>query len=470
MAKTAIVVGLEHDKFVAVELQRGGQGAEICRFTVKTLPEEGLTPEWLSQIWKNGHFSHGQVILVIPRALTEYQILNYPDLPEEQIRAAVRLELEGNGSAAELKRIIGITKQDDGYVVRVGSVAVAKLNEILSALRQAGLEPQWSGLQIRGLHSFLNMHLNFFQGNAYNIWLDIGAESAELAVIDGENIIYRRTIGKIGIDELRQEPEQARDELCEEIRLSLAAFKAIASSGLPERIWLFGDLGDCGDLPEKLEREFGIKFYLPDKSRLAGVLTGGNTALVAALLGVALDAVDPEAKEDYRYYTKEQERQKVNRKNFILALRIGAAAVAVIAGLIFQLQAKAVQDVKDAAWLREQAGVVSRLRRLEKDTRRKSEHLTTLGEWFAERGRELIFLKTLEEVIPEGTYIEDLTIEDGVVKNIAGTTPSVSRLLIEMRQAPNLRGFKIKGPINVNKDGMEGFQLEGRIILKELSL
>jgi hypothetical protein len=115
------------------------------------------------------------------------------------------------------------------------------------------------------------------------------------------------------------------------------------------------------------------------------------------------------------------------------------------------------------AWLQEKAPRLIRLQYLERDSKKAALQIKELEVWLGERDRELEFLKVLLNNLPPGTKVTDMTIENGIIKDIAGVTPSVSLLLGRIRTVPELSGLKLKGTITTSNVG-EIFHLEGKIV------
>ena len=103
-----------------------------------------------------------------------------------------------------------------------------------------------------------------------------------------------------------------------------------------------------------------------------------------------------------------------------------------------------------------------KLSHAENQTRQKMARLKALKEWQTDNLPELEFLTVLEQTLPEDTIISNLTLEAGVVKDLSGTTPSVSYLLNQLKKVPLLQNLKLKGTITVSPEG-ELFHLEGLI-------
>ena len=112
--------------------------------------------------------------------------------------------------------------------------------------------------------------------------------------------------------------------------------------------------------------------------------------------------------------------------------------------------------------------IITKLQREKSQTNANITRVRTLEDWLSASGNELEFLRLFKENLPEGTKITDITIEDGVVKDISGVTPSTSMMLNNLRKVKGLDQLKLKGTISITDSG-EMFHLEGPIIRKEQS-
>lgn len=459
MAKTTIAVYLGEKYFAAVEVKADNGRAEMLRYAVHQFPESGFSGEWLRETWKKEYFSHNKVIALLPQNLVKYKTLTLPKLPDEQIRAGVKLEME-NLEPGAVYRIISIQKGEENTRIKLALVKDAELESYLNRISAAGLTIYWAGLNHHGIQNYLGFNLDFFEGTGADVYLSVNNSCSEFGALTDTDLIFRRAL-LIGGDDLAKDPSKYLAELVTEIRLSLASYRTTNKMPAPERIWLFGEAGPEPEWLDRLSSALGTRFQVSDQNRLSGVLAGKHTSGLAPLIGLALDDVRL-SRTDWRFTTNEQMRRETNRRMIMTGVKAGLAALMLLAGVLLGAQAEAVREEKNAAWLREQKESVTQLRRAETEANRKVELIKTLEEWLGRRGRELEFLRVLEASLPEQTQVKDLIIEDGIIKSLSGTTRSVSTLLEKLQRTPELKTFRLKGTITTDKNGMELFQLEGR--------
>ena len=112
------------------------------------------------------------------------------------------------------------------------------------------------------------------------------------------------------------------------------------------------------------------------------------------------------------------------------------------------------------------ATLLNNLRLMERQTTQNTNQIKQLQGWLGKQNQELEFLLLLKNNLPDGTQITNLTIENGMVKDLSGVTPSVSLLLNKIKTVPGLQDLKLKGTISSSLQG-EIFQLEGALSGKE---
>ncbi|NLY74814.1 MAG: hypothetical protein GX075_05885 [Firmicutes bacterium] len=461
MAKTSIAVYLGEEYFVAVELKQHNTGGELLRYAVYSPPESGCSEGWLKGIWKKEFFSHTKVIALLPQDLVKYKTLTLPALSDEQLQAAVRLEMESSEPGA-CYRIINIQQTEQHILVKLALINEIELGSYLSQFQNAGLTVEWSGLNFHGLQNYLSFNFDFFEGAGADIYLSVNNTCSEIVALTDTELIFRRAL-PMGKNYLKENPSKHLPEFAEEARLTLTSYQVATNFQLPERIWLFGEARLEMEWSRQLTGILGIPLVIPDQTRLSGVITGNHTPILAPLIGLALDETWL-FRKDWRFKTREQLQQERKRRKMMTAIKAALAGALLVCGLILGIQARVIRDQKDSIWLAEQREKATRLRDVEIDANQKAGQLKNLEKWLNRRGLELEFLRVLEANLPERTQITDLIIEDGVVKSLSGSTVSVSILLERLRQTPELSALKLKGTITTDKSGMELFQLEGTFL------
>lgn len=467
MAKTTIVVYLGENYFSAVEVKINNSGAEMLRYSIHHLLESEFSGEWLAEIWKKEYFGQSKVIALLPQGLVKYKSVSFPNLPDEQLRAAIKLEMD-NSEPGTVYRMINIQKGEQNVSVKLALIKDIELESYLNRIRSAELTVEWAGLNHHGLQNYLAFNFDFFEGPGTDLYLSIYDTCSELGAITDTELIYRRSL-LIGESDLKADPAKHLPELIGEIRLSLVSYQATNHIPLPKQIWLFGEAKPEKEWLDQLASAFGIPFIISDQTRLSGVITGSHTAELAPLIGLALDDAWL-SRKDWRFSTNEQARQEQSRQKVMIAIKAAMAGVLLIAGLVLGTYAKSIRNQKNALWLDEQKESITRLRQAETDANQKVGELKTLEDWLGRRGHELEFLRVLESCLPEQTQVTDLTIEDGAIKSLSGSTRSVSTLLEKLQRTPELKTFKLKGTITIDKNGMELFQLEGTFTPEEKTL
>jgi Tfp pilus assembly protein PilN len=466
MTKTVVVIEISGDSFTMVEVKGGLKHADLQRYLVCQIPDAGVTAAWLRQIWQKQNVSQNRVICILPNRIVKYKTVNLPVLPDRELENAIRLELDGGGEA--IIQILNQVEQDAMLTIKAAIIKNKDLAAWLLPLQEAGLEVLWSGYHSRGIQNFINFHQGFLQERTQEtVYLTLDDSRAEFGVVSDEALLYRRAL-EIGTHDFQDSANPiAETDLKEELRLSIAAYQAGSGKEPPPLLWLFGkDRAALARIRAVLNRA-GYQVNLSSKSRLAGVAPGEDTPGIAPLLGLALDELGWDVCEQLRVYTAQQrEKQGLTIRLCILG-KYALAGCILVGGLMLMMQAKLVKEDQSAQWLAAQSGKLQELRRVEAESNTYLVEIKAMEKWLDSRGRELEFILTLQEGLPEDTLITDLAMEDGDISNIAGTTPSVSLLLSYLQHKPALRHLKLKGNIAVTEVGLERFQLEGAIKAKE---
>jgi hypothetical protein len=466
MTKIVVALEISDDTLTLVEVRGGTKHAELHRYLVCQIPEPGVTAAWLRQIWQKQQVAQNRVICILPNRIVKYKTVTLPILPDNQLENALRLELDGSGE--EIIQIFSRREQDEMLAVRAALIRNKDLEAWLAPLHEAGLEVIWSGYSARGIQNFINYHQEFVdEGSPEAVYLTFSDSRAEFGVVSEEAIIYRRDLA-CGTNDFQGGGNPVSEtDLKEELRLSTAAYQTSCGKKPPSFLWLFGkDRAALVRIQNVLQRS-GYRINLSSKSRLAGQASGEDTAGLAPLLGLALDELGWDSSPKLRVYTAAQrERQGLATRLYIWG-KFALAAGLLLVGLLLVMQAKMIRENKDARWLEAQAGKLRDLRRVEAESNTYLVKIKKMEKWLDLRGGELEFLLALQEGLPEDTLISDLTIDNGLIRNLTGTTPSVSLLLNFLQRKPALRHLKLKGNIAVTEQGLERFQLNGAIKEKE---
>jgi len=476
-SRNAVALDWDHQSLAAVEVADRNNGAEIIHFTIRAFPADGMNAAWLKAIWQQEHFSEHRVICCLPPALVEYKSLVMPDLPLAQLEEAVKIEMDSgsSGHSTSLVKIIDWQKQYQMLLVNIALVKLELLAKEFQVLKQAGLEIEWTGFRYQGLQNFINFNRNFWDDTTTStIYLDIDKDATELGIVKNEVMVYRREIGwgcSALLNNLRGNNSQAIisseiTDLIEEVRLSLAAYKADTKDEIPLKIEAFGKIEAAPTIRDSLLQELGLHLYTSEKTKLSGMITHKHTPRLAPLLGLALDHIKILPPKAVRLYTPEQDRSRWNREKLLLGIAVIITCSFALVGLVMIFQASSIRNQQAEVWLQHQSASLSELRRSEHQIIQNTKQIQQLDLWLAKQNQELEFLLLLQNNLPDGTQITDLTIENGIVKDLSGVTPSVSLLLNRFKTVPGLRNLAVKGTIASIPAG-EAFQMEGMISDKE---
>lgn len=497
--RTAIVIEPGSEVLTIAELGLGHDGIELDRHLIRSLPPEGLDSDWLQRLWQKEHLNSNRVICLIPSQLVHYHTVVVPVLPDEQLEAAVRMELETGSDLHGVHQVKPIYHRlkDRMYHVRTAVIPDQPLTELHELLERAGLVVLWSGLRNWGNENFLNYRRDFFGEPAAAVaYLDITSEQTELGVVQNEKLVYCRNFLPGGL-QLKAALEAAATggevlenqaaqpvviDFWEQFQLSRAAYQGSNGLTLPEPVWLLGETEDFSELLRDSAAGAGVSLRFTDETRSSSrsghsdprrvavnvQLDGGSNrkfiSRLAPLLGLGLDALGFYNHETRRIYSTRQQKTRIQKERWHRIAAAGAAAGLLLIGLGLGVQAEAVKEAKIEQWLGEQSRCLQQLKLMENQTGAALHRMRSLEGWLQDQDLELKWLGILEDNLPEGTVITDLTIEDDMIKDLAVTAPAASLVLKRMRQVPELEGLKLKGTI-MTVNGGESFHLEGPIII-----
>jgi hypothetical protein len=384
-------------------------------------------------------------------------------LSDEQLEAAVRMELDNSDARNCIFKILNSQPQDQMTLVKVIVINDDDFTRQLRFLQKAGLETIWSGLRTRGIQNFLNFHRDFWQDQpAAMAYLDLNAQKTEFGVIQGEEIIYQRNFTP-GTLQLAQESTDLIADFLEEVRLSAASFHAETKLQLPESIWLLGQATWSDNFCNSL-LDHGYQVLIPKRSRLNGVLISESEfPVIAPLLGLALDECGCYRQKGYRIYSASQNAAKLKQRYYLTIAKVLVISAFFVMGIFLGIQAGFEKKQRVQQWIAKNSSLFTHLQGTEAATNRTLGRIRVLDNWLADRDRELEFLRSFQAVLPESTKINDLIIEEGTVKDISGVTPAVSVLLDRLHATPGLKKLKLKGVISVTAQG-ELFHLEGPLL------
>ena len=468
MKRNVIAAELDRRFFTAVETKRTGDGLRVIRAVVQELPDDEVNPNWINNLWKLERFSRHDVICSLPSSLVKYKTLVLPAIPADQLEAAVEMELGEDGAAENIFRVIHHRLEGGKRWVKVGLIKQDDLRAHLDFWRKAGLEASCSVLRTHGIENYIRYCFDAFAQSDGVLYLDAAAGLTEFGFLKDGRLVYHRVLGAVPNDRGMEEAREPWNEFLRELRLSLAAAEKAAGGPFPDRIYLFGLDFVFPLLAGPVMDEFGMRLLPADGGRVPGLgLTDPHEIpRISPLIGVALTGAERNPRPAQKIYAAEQIAAAATRRRMKMIVELGLGLFFLLAGFGFLGQARRIRENKIRRWLAEKAGFLMELRRTQQLSDEREARIRFLESWLAQQGRELEFLRLLDLHLPEGTKITEITIENGVIKDLAGYTPSVSLLLDDFKAVSALRALKLKGAVVIGEKGEE-FHLEGPISFEE---
>lgn len=462
--KTVIAVDFDRIKFRAIEIVQGKSGIDIVRYTIRDLPADGLSASWIKSVWNEEKFARAWIVGSISNAIIQYKSVMLPMLPEDQLAAAAKMELEGSGFGEDFLKIMLYRHRDrDMIAMKMGLIDNRELEAIYRLFSQAGLKIAWFGFRNHGIQNFIEFNHQFLKKAQPEVFVDVTPRMSELGVCMGDQLIFCREFepGSEGLVE-NESNSELRD-FCQELRLSLEASRTLDNGPTSsDSVWGFGSAEVLTAISERITAETGLTLQIPLKTSLTGSETGNHTPELAPLIGLGLEGIGWSNTERLHVFSRTQLNERIRLRLWRTAALYGIAAMIFTAGIILGIHARAEKAQKVSAWLTTHSSVLISLRRAESETNRDRDEVKMLQGWISEENRELEFFKAIQENLPEGTLISDVILEDGAVKELSGTTPAVSLVLNRLKSSPVLNRLQLKGSIEVTPKG-ETFHLQGPV-------
>lgn len=478
--KTAVVVRLETGKLQVVEMVNQHNEIELTHSLSRDYPDTGMTAPWLKRAWTEGGFATAKAIVLIPHHWVEYKSVSVPPLSEDQLWAAARMELENGGTGAGYLCSPLYHHQSGAagmIAVKLAVLPDAELVKIFTLFRQAGIGVAWFGFAWRGLQNLMNFHRTDPDDATGEVSVNIETSKSELTVIHGDEILFHREFTP-GARELTRGDAADWEDFCQEIRLSRAAYQGLGLPyGWPSVLRGFGPAPLVTKLAALVPGMSAMKLNIPGKASFLDrqeteTLLGDHAETAGfrqeipqefqALIGLGLEGIGWAPAARFQILCRAQQEQKIRQARWRNAAGYLLAGLLFAGGLFLGMQAQYERNHKISAWLNAHAATLAQLRHAKGETSRDLAQVRRLETRRQNKAGELEFLLALEQNLPEGTLISDLTLENGIVKDLSGVTPTVSILLQRTKKTPRLRNLGLKGAITAVAGG-ELFHLEGPI-------
>ncbi len=249
-----IEIGNEWVKMIQVEPARGG--GRISRLHLERFSSFSESMgQSISKALKAGKFARGPIVGCLPRQMANIRFLELPSTDVAEIADMVDLQIGKQTPYSRDEIVSGyriIGADPSGYTKVMLVIAQQSIvRERFHLLEEAGLAIDAMSVSTEGLlnWSMFNMPGN----NAKTVMvIDIDATYADSAVMDGDKVLFSRSI-LIGAEQLLEDPAVAREKFVAEIGRSIEIFNGENHDATISRVILTGAAQNIEGLADELE-------------------------------------------------------------------------------------------------------------------------------------------------------------------------------------------------------------------------
>ena len=215
------VIGVDADRGALKAVQLSGVTMLISLSAVPAgviregeVADPDLLAAEIREFWSSHSFKGRSVILGIANQQVVVRILNFPRMPEDDLRSAISFEAQDHIPMALDEAVLDyvvLGPQEEGSDVdRILVVAAHRemVGGYVSALRAGGLRP--SGIDVKALALTRSILPETFFEEGDTVLLDIGTELTNLAIAQGGSPILTRFM-PVGLDDMVRAVSEAAD-------------------------------------------------------------------------------------------------------------------------------------------------------------------------------------------------------------------------------------------------------------------
>lgn len=467
-------------KVVGLEIRKNGWTAVEFKATKRKAPEvlSCVGGRWnssddpvsrgmlLTKVFTERKMSRKNIILSLPLELGYWKRLTLPALPSSSLETAVRtgLEVEAPWPGEEL--VLGFREwkiADNKIEVESFICPKRVLTEQQLILEAAGLSGRYFSPRVYGVvNCFLlrNRDLPAFQGSL--VLLEFTSTETEISVFDKQGIILLRSFP----NPITTEGGCDQELLAEELKLTRFMLRKLQGA-YPKRCYI---LGYASGLDQEslslIARDLGFtenQTSFSPKHQLFSGLSSVNKDLpgVFSTAGLALEGLGL-VPPGLTLSPPPSEKKQAKARVIVWSLLV-VGFLSTLGGLIFRHNLLQKEEALLKNWLMTNQKEVAELRRLLTEQQIMEEKLIYYSDL---RKSQLIipnFFAEWERVIPPQTAITALSLDGKQVNRLSGYTPSFSLLYQKVLNSPYLKALQVREGITSSPDGMEVFQLSGRL-------
>jgi Tfp pilus assembly protein PilN len=277
--------------------------------------------DWLKSQLAGRRLAGKRVAVVLPRSAAVFRKLTLPDLPDDELPDVVRMQA-ATKSATPLDRLrldfVPLPRRGEGREALLATVPAKTIDDLLTTLRGAGLEPAAVGLSAFGMAAKVAT-----SGEATLI-VAIQDQMAEITLVRDGTVHFSHAADLPG-----ENQEDDRQWLLSEVTRAVVAADHHAAAADLQRIVLLGPAELVTPLAPLFSERYGAPADLVVSHETLGVVSDDadvSPSAVAAALG-QLDAAGP-PRIDFLHPRKRVERP--DRRRLYAAVAAGAVAAVLV--------------------------------------------------------------------------------------------------------------------------------------------
>jgi type IV pilus assembly protein PilM len=224
--RSSRTIGLDIDRgaLKAVQVSRSGDAFTLKHVGYHRLPpgaivegevaDADLLGAEIREFWSSHSFKGKSVVLGVANARVVVRLLDFPRMPEEDLRSAIGFEAQDHIPMALDEAVFDYVvlgpQQEGSDLDRILVVAAHKdmIGRYTSAVRAGGLKP--AGIDVKALALTRSTLPDTFFDEGATLLLDVGTELTNLAITQGGNPTLTRFIPS-GLDRLVEAVSEAAD-------------------------------------------------------------------------------------------------------------------------------------------------------------------------------------------------------------------------------------------------------------------
>jgi Tfp pilus assembly protein PilN len=352
---------------------------------------------WLKSELGAHRFSAKRAVVVLPRSAAVFRKLTLPDVPDDELPDLVRMQA-ATKCPTPLDRLrldfVPLPRRGEMREVLLATIPAKTADDVLAAVRAAGLEPAGIGLSPFGTAA------RVVSDDASTLVVAVQGTGVEITLVRESAVVLSHANDLQG-----GTLEEDRKWLLGEVTRAVVAADHLAAAAASARVVLVGPGDLLEPLVEPFAERYGGRAELIDGAAQLGITSADKNVSPAALAAAAgqLDAAGP-PRLDFVHPRKRIEKPDRRRLRASLAAA-GLVAVAVIGyGLSWSMQS----DLENTI-----ANLRSEDQKLKDALKRGEPTLTAhqkMNQWLGDRADWVEQLATLDSAMPgtDRVYLKDL--------------------------------------------------------------